>query len=56
MKGLWLCLSGVVLSVKLLVMGEVCVGGGVFCNVASAEAIFMYLLDRCEVCVCVKCL
>ena len=22
------------------------------CNVASAEEIFMYLLDRCEVCVC----
>ena len=36
-------------------MGEECVGGGgwwVSCNVASAEAIFMYLLDRCEVCVC----
>ena len=33
-------------------MGEVCgEGGGVSCNVASAEAIFMYLLDRCEVCV-----
>ena len=26
------------------------------CNVASAQEIFMYLLDRCEVCVCVKCL
>ena len=26
-------------------------GGGVSCNVASAEAIFMHLLDRCEVCV-----
>ena len=25
---------------------------GVSCNVASAEAIFMYHLDRCEVCVC----
>ena len=25
---------------------------GVSCNVASAEAIFMYFLDRCEVCVC----
>ena len=29
-------------------------GEGVSFNVASAEAIFMYLLDRCEVCVCVK--
>ena len=28
--------------------------GGVPCNVASAEEIFMYLLDRCGVCVCVK--
>ena len=27
-------------------------GGGVSCNVASAEAIFIYLLDRCEVCLC----
>ena len=27
-------------------------GGGVSFNVASAQAIFMYLLDRCEVCVC----
>ena len=25
---------------------------GVSCNVASAEEIFMYLLDRREVCVC----
>ena len=25
---------------------------GVSCNVASAEAIFKFLLDRCEVCVC----
>ena len=27
-------------------------GGGVSCNVTSAEAIFMHLLDRCKVCVC----
>ena len=33
-------------------MGEVCGEEGVSCNVASAEAIFKYLLDRCEVCVC----
>ena len=26
--------------------------GDVSCNVASAEAIFMYLLDRYEMCVC----
>ena len=32
-------------------MGEVCWGGGVSCNVASAEAIFKYLLESCEVCV-----
>ena len=32
-------------------------GGGMegdSCNVASAKEIFMYLLDRCEVCVSVK--
>ena len=34
-------------------MGEVGVGWWwVSCNVASAEAIFMYFLDRCEVCAC----
>ena len=33
-------------------MGEVCGKGGVSCYVASAEAIFKYLLDRCEICVC----
>ena len=27
-------------------------GWGVSCNVASAEGIFKYLLDWCEVCVC----
>ena len=26
--------------------------GGVSCNVASAEEIFVYQLYRCEVCVC----
>ena len=33
-------------------MGVVCGKGGVSCYVTSEEAIFKYLLDRCEVCVC----
>ena len=36
-------------------MGVVCWGrgvGGVSCNVASAEEIVMYLLDRCELFAC----
>ena len=35
-------------------MGEVRVGGGwgISCNVDSAEAIFLYLFNRCEMCVC----
>ena len=53
MKGLGLCLqwSGHLCVTPCDGWG-VCGGRGwVSCNVASAEVIFMYLLDRCEVCV-----
>ena len=65
-KGLWLCLqwSGHLFVtpcdgwVRFVGVGgggggcgDVVGEGGVYCNVASAEEIFMYLLDRCEVCV-----
>ena len=55
MKGLWLCLSGVIISVLLLVVGEVWwVGGWVSIVMFLAQRPFLCTSLAGVNCVCVK--